>query len=458
MHRGKEVLTYHFVGIGGIGMSALAQIMKAQGHNVSGSDRSNDNGWTPEIFRKLELQDIKLYPQDGSGISHTTDFVVISSAIEEDNSDQKSAFEKSIRIIKRSDLLSNLFNQNRGIAIGGSNGKTSVCGMTGWILSAAGYDPTVVGGGYLKNYITDKSLGNARFGSSGSVVIEADESDGSLIQYNPKVSVITDISKDHKTVDELKRLFCRFADNTSEVVVIHEKCAHFIKICGENRKIITYGESDQADIRASNVSCSPLRSRFEIGRSRFEINVPGFYNVLNALASIAVARNEGIPDDTIDRALRLFKGIKRRMDLVGQKNGVKIIDDYAHNPKKIQMAINAARLYNGRLIIIFQPHGYAPTKFLRDDFISTFESNLLPADLLYMPEIFYAGGTADKTISSKDIIDDLKERGFDAFFYRKREQIIADVRKRACSGTTVLVMGARDDSLTNFCHSLLSEL
>lgn len=458
MDRNKEALTYHFVGIGGIGMSALAQIMKSQGHKVSGSDRSNDNGWTPEIFRKLELQNITLYPQDGSGISYTTDFVVISSAIEEDNRDQKSAFEKSIRVVKRSDLLSNLFNQNHGIAVGGSNGKTSVCGMIGWILSESGHDPTVVGGGYLKNYITDRSLGNARWGNSGSVVIEADESDGSLVQYDPEVSVITDVSKDHKTVDELKRLFSTFAENTSKVIVIHERCAHLIKILGKNKKIITYGESPQADIRASNVSCRPLRSRFYIGKSKFEINVPGFYNVLNALASIVVARNEGISDDQIDRALRLFKGIKRRMDLVGQKNGVKIIDDYAHNPKKIQMAINAARLHNGRLIVIFQPHGYAPTKFLRDDFISTFETTLLPTDLLYMPEIFYAGGTADKTISSKDIIDDLKVRGFHAFFYQKREQIIVDIRKRVSSGNTVLVMGARDDSLTNFCYSLLSEL
>ncbi|GJQ57996.1 MAG: UDP-N-acetylmuramate--L-alanine ligase [Candidatus Scalindua sp.] len=453
----KEVVTYHFVGIGGIGMSALAQIIRAQGHRVSGSDRSNDNGLTPEIFRKLELHDIKLYPQDGSGISHITDIVVISSAIEEDNRDQKRALEMGIRIVKRSELLSGLFNQNRGIAVGGSNGKTSVCGMIGWILSASGYDPTVVGGGYLKNYI-ETSLGNARFGNSDCVVIEADESDGSLVTYKPKVSVITDISKDHQTVDELKKLFCKFADNTSEVIVIHEKCAHFIKTCEKGKKIITYGEGNNADIRAYNLSCNPVGSRFEVDGKKFEIHVPGLYNVLNALASIAVAQNEGIPDDEIDKALRVFKGIKRRMDFVGQKNGVKIIDDYAHNPKKIQMAINAARLYNERLIIIFQPHGYAPTKFLRDDFISTFETTLLPTDILYMPEIFYAGGTADKTISSKDIIDDLKDRGFDAFYFRKREQIIGDIQKKASPGNTVLVMGARDDSLTNFCHSLLSEL
>ncbi len=458
MQKTKEVLTYHFVGVGGIGMSALAQVIKAQGHSVSGSDRSNDRGWTPEIFRKLQQQDIKLYPQDGSGISDATDCVVISTAIEEDNRDQKRAREKGVKIVKRSDLLSTLFNQNRGIAVGGSNGKTSVCGMVGWILSAAGYDPTVVGGGYLKNYSTDTSLGNARFGRSGSVVIEADESDGSLVRYEPKVSVITDISKDHKTVDELKKLFCEFSENTSEVIIIHEKCADMIEIRGKNKKRITYGESNQADVRASHVSCSSTGSRFEVDGNQFEIHVPGSYNVLNALASIAVARNEGVPDVEIGRVLRLFKGVQRRMDLVGQKNGITVIDDYAHNPKKIEMAIHAARLYSKRLIVIFQPHGYAPTKFLRDDLVSTFKTALLPTDILYMPEIFYSGGTADKTVSSKDIIDDLRGEGLDALFFPNREQIIVDIRQKVYSGNTVLVMGARDDSLTDFCHSLLGEI
>ena len=146
------------------------------------------------------------------------------------------------------------------------------------------------------------------------------------------------------------------------------------------------------------------------------------------------------------------------MEFVGEKNGVKIIDDYAHNPKKIRMAIEAARLNSGRLIIIFQPHGYAPTKFLKDDIISTFAEALLPTDILYMPEIFYSGGTADRTISSKDIIDDLKEKGYNAFFFQKREDIIDDVQRKVHSGNNILVMGARDDSLTDFCHSLLNEL
>ena len=168
----KEKLRYHFVGIGGIGMSALAQIIKSQGHFVSGSDRRIDKKQTPEVFHKLESQGIKLYPQDGTGIENTIDFTVISSAIEEDNPDLKIAMQRNIRIIKRSELLSNIFNNKYGIAIGGSNGKTTVCGMTSWILDQAGHDPTVVGGGYIKDFITEKSLGNARFGNSEKIIIE----------------------------------------------------------------------------------------------------------------------------------------------------------------------------------------------------------------------------------------------------------------------------------------------
>ena len=366
----KEKLRYHFVGIGGIGMSALAQIIKSQGHFVSGSDRRIDKKQTPEVFHKLESQGIRLYPQDGTGIENTIDFTVTSSAVEEDNPDLKIAMQRNIRIIKRSELLGSIFNNKYGIAIGGSNGKTTVCGMTSWILDQAGHDPTVVGGGYVRDFITEKSLGNARFGNSEKIVIEADESDGSLINYMPKVSVITDLSKDHKTVEELGVLFSKFAENTSGIVIINERCFRFIRINSTSKEVIRYGESSEADVRVSQISCNPFGSRFEMNGNDFEINIPGLYNVFNALAAIAVARTEGISDKEINKALRSFKGIKRRMEIVGEKNGIKVIDDYAHNLRKIQAAIDAVRLSSERLIVVFQPHGYGPTEFLRDEFIS----------------------------------------------------------------------------------------
>jgi len=454
----KKKLSYHFVGLGGIGMSALAQIIKSQGHLVSGSDRRNDKKQTPEVFNKLKSQGIKLSPQDGTGIDSTLDFVVISSAVEEDNPDLRVANQHNIQIIKRSDLLSTLFNDKHGIAIGGSNGKTTVCAMTSWILDMAGHDPTVVGGGYAKNFITDKLLGNAKFGHSEAVVIEADESDGSLINYKPKVSVITGISKDHKTVEELGDLFSKFAENTSDTVIINESCSDFININNRSKNVIKYGESDEAEVSVSKISCNSLGSRFKVGDSDFEINVPGLYNVFNALAAITVARTEDISDKEITKALESFKGTKRRMEIIGETNGIKVIDDYAHNPKKIQAAIDAARLISERLIVVFQPHGFGPTEFLKDELISTFANKILPADTLYMPEIFFAGGTAQKKISSNDIIKELKEKNINAFFVPEREDIATAVKQKASSSDSVLVMGARDDSLTDLCHAILNTL
>ena len=454
----KKSLRYHFVGIGGIGMSALAQITKLQGHFVGGSDRRNDKKQTPEVFHKLESQGIRLFPQDGTGVDKETDFIVISSAVEEDNPDLKIAMQQNIQIIRRSDLLGRLFNNKHGIAIGGSNGKTTVCAMTSWILDKAGRDPTVVGGGYAINFITDKSLGNSKCGCSETVVIEADESDGSLIKYTPKVSVITNISRDHKTVEELGDLFSKFAENTSDTVIINESSFHSIKINDSSKKIIKFGESSESGVRASEISCNPFGSKFRAKNIEFEINIPGLFNVYNALAAIAVAQAEGISDMEIKNALKTFKGTRRRMEVVGEANGIKVIDDYAHNPKKIQAAIDTVRLISERLIVVFQPHGFGPTEFMRDELISAFTGKLLPTDTLLMPEIYYAGGTAEKRISSNDIIKELKSRDINAVFVPERDTIVTEVKQRAIPHDSVLVMGARDDTLTDLCHAILNGL
>ncbi len=451
-------LRYHFVGLGGIGMSALAQIIKTQGHYVGGSDRRNDKKQTPEVFQKLESLGINLSPQDGTGVNNTLDYVVISSAVEEDNPDLKIAGQHNIQIIKRSELLGNLFNNKHGIAIGGSNGKTTVCAMTSWILESAGHDPTVVGGGYARNFITDKLLGNSKYGRSETVVIEADESDGSLVNYTPEVSVITGISKDHKTIKELIDLFTKFAENTSGTVIINENCSDFIKINDSAKKVIKYGETNDAEVSVSEISCDQHGSRFKVRDCDFEIYVPGLYNVFNALAAITVAQSEGISDKEIAKSMKTFKGTKRRMDIIGETNGIKVIDDFAHNPKKIQAAIDAVRLISERLIVVFQPHGYGPTEFLRDELISAFAKKLTPADILYMPEIFYAGGTAQKRISSNDIIKELKEKNLNANFIPEREDIVAEIKQKVVTDDSVLVMGARDDSLTDFCHAILNNI
>ncbi len=473
--KSKGLMSYHLVGIGGIGMSAIAQLLKAQGHTVSGSDRNYDRKLFSHLFSALEQQGIKLFVQDGSGVNGSTNYLVVSSAIEDDNPDIKKARDKGVPIIKRADLLAEIFNNLYGIAIGGTNGKTTVSGMVGWILDYAGLDPTILIGGYIKNYATNALLGNTKVGKSALMAIEADESDGTIVSYRPKVGVVTNISKDHKTLDELSQLFSTFTKNTTEMLVINADCPELRNITIHSKNIITYGSSPDANIRIKDVVCHQRGSRFKINGTTFELNIQGLYNVSNAAAAISVARSLGIPDDKTSAALKTFKGISRRMDLIGEVNGIKIIDDFAHNPAKIMAAIEAARLGAERLIIVFQPHGYGPTNFMKEELITAFKTKLFPSDVLFMPEIFYAGGRANKNISSGDIINRLCQAGINAFYVPERNDIVDEIRKvlnqrnqgstpdsrlqtRRLVNTTILVMGARDDTLTTFCHDIVKRL
>jgi len=450
--------SYHFIGVGGIGMSAIAQVLSEQGHTVSGSDRNYDKQITPYVFSKLLSKGISLHPQDGSGVQENTDFVVVSSAIEEDNPDIKKARVLGKNIIKRADLLAGMFNRKYGIAIGGTNGKTTVSCMVGYILDYAGLSPTVIVGGCIKNYIDNFHLGNAKTGTSDIISIEADESDGSIVLYTPRIAVITNISKDHKSIDEISKMFVSFSENTTETLIINADCPRLKMIEFKHKNIITYGLNNNAMIRAKNIICKPFQSTFEVDSHSFEINLPGIYNVSNALAAIVVARSLNINDRKTAAALREFRGVQRRMDIIGETDGIRIVDDYAHNPEKVMAAINAVKLGCKRVIAIFQPHGYSPTIFMKEEFINAFINILSPQDVLFMPEIYYAGGTASKNISSADIIKRVKESGKNAFFIEKRTDILPEIKERAQTGDCILVMGARDNTLTEFCQNILHSL
>jgi len=450
--------SYHFVGVGGIGMSAIAQVLSEQGHTVSGSDRNYDKQITPYVFSKLLSKGISLHPQDGSGVQENTDFVVVSSAIEEDNPDIKKARTLSKNIIKRADLLAGMFNRKYGIAIGGTNGKTTVSCMVGYILDYAGLSPTVIVGGCIKNYIDSFHLGNAKTGTSDIISIEADESDGSIVLYTPRIAVITNISKDHKSIDEISKMFVCFSQNTTETLVINADCPHLKMIELKHKNIITYGLNNNAMIRAKNIICKPFQSTFDVDSHSFEIHLPGIYNVSNALAAIVVARSLNINDKKTAAALREFRGVQRRMDIIGEIDGITIVDDYAHNPEKVMAAINAVKLGCKRVIAIFQPHGYSPAIFMKEELINAFINVLSPHDVLFMPEIYYAGGTASKNISSADIIKRVKESGKNAFFIEKRTDIIPEIKEQAQTGDCILVMGARDNTLTEFCQNILHSL
>ena len=439
-------------------MSAIAQVLSEQGHTVSGSDRNYDKQITPYVFSKLLSNGISLHPQNGSGVQENTDLVVVSSAIEEDNPDIKKARVLGKNIIKRADLLAGMFNRKYGIAIGGTNGKTTVSCMTGYILDYAGLSPTVIVGGCIKNYIDSFHLGNAKTGTSDIISIEADESDGSIVLYTPRIAVITNISKDHKSIDEISKMFVSFSQNTTETLIINADCPRLKMIELKHKNIITYGLNNNAMIHAKNIICKPFQSTFDVDSHSFEINLPGIYNVSNALAAIVVARSLNINDRKTAAALREFRGVQRRMDIIGETDGIRIVDDYAHNPEKVMAAINAVKLGCKRVIAIFQPHGYSPTIFMKEEFINAFINILSPQDVLFMPEIYYAGGTASKNISSADIIKRVKESGKNAFFIEKRTDILPEIKERAQTGDCILVMGARDNTLTEFCQNILHSL
>ncbi|HNW33402.1 MAG TPA: UDP-N-acetylmuramate--L-alanine ligase [Candidatus Ozemobacteraceae bacterium] len=444
-----------FVGIGGMGMSGLAKILHTAGNKVAGSDRALDG----DYCRRLRELGVTLYSQDGTGprrfLEETglqaSDVVIVkSTAVEDQVPDIVTARELGIREIMRSDLLADMFNSSRGIAVGGTAGKTTTTGLIAWVLKFAGLDPSCAVGGIMSGLET-----NAFRGSGKDFVIEADESDGSIVKYRPYISLITNVSRDHKSLDELKDLFGQF--------LAHTDAAGACIICGDDPylpelaghaggRLIRYGLNAGNDLHAENINVGTGHVTFTVDGTLFDTQLPGNHNILNMLATIAVARYVGIPDQETAAALRAFPGMKRRFEHIGTARGVTIIDDFAHNPAEIAAAIRTARHASRRRFIVYQPHGFGPTRFTREDLIRVF-SDLNKDEYLYLDDIFYGGGTVEKDISSKDIIDEVRQRFPNAFYHGNRDTIVSDIVREARDGDMVLVMGARD--VNTLCRRIL---
>lgn len=457
METSRRILSYHLVGLGGSGMSPLAQVLLARGHRVSGSDRNLAKSTYYPLFQKLSSLGITCVPQDGSGVNESTNMVVISSAIEEDNPDIQKAKELGIPIIQRASLLSILFNERHGIAISGTNGKTTVAGMVTCIMDKAGLDPTAVIGGYVKNYTSGSRPGNARIGHSDIMCIEADESDGTLAYYRPKLGVVTSISKDHKPLEALMGLFLIFLQNSARLV-INIDCPILGKVKLPPKETLTYGFQEKAQVRATDITYKEWGSSFRVGGVNFELKVPGRHNILNALAAIATCSMESVALEKTAEALREFQGVRRRLDLVGEVQGIKVIDDFAHNPDKIQAALETVKQGSKRVFVVYQPHGYGPTQFMKEGLIEVFSKKISKEDILFMPEILYMGGTVTRDISSQMLVKELVTRGINAYYFLDRRHILGPLMAELKPGDTVLVMGARDDTLTDFCQEILASL
>lgn len=451
-----EFKTVFFIGIAGTGMSAIAQYLQGIGKLVSGSDRYFAQDTVNETRQKLETEGIRCFLQNGEGISETTDLVVVSTAVEDTVEEVQKAKSLQIPIIKRSELLALIAASKKTIAVGGTSGKSTTSAMLFDILQFAGLRPSIISGAGLVSIINEGKIGNAKVGKGEWLVIEADESDGSIVQYHPEIGLLLNVDKDHKEIEVLMDVFSRFKQN-SKLFMVNR--GHPLAASLSQNRLHDFSVEQNNDARylAHKFFQEGLSIRFEVEQQEFILHTVGKHNMENALAAIAVANQLGVSLQACADSLKQYEGIYRRHQVLGQKGGVWFIDDYAHNPAKCAASIRACQPIAEKVVAWFQPHGYGPTRFLKDDFVKEISDALRSQDEIWMSEIFYAGGTAVKDISSKDLIDNIKDLGKQAFFVEDRNNLLQSLKPHLVRGSVLLLMGARDPSLEQFALNIYKQ-
>ncbi|ALJ13982.1 Mur ligase family protein [Sphingopyxis macrogoltabida] len=456
-----ENKSYFFCGIGGSGMLPLAMIVAARGSAVSGSDRSRDQGRSPDKFGWIESHGIALFPQDGSG-PQAGQTLVASAAVEDSVPDVAAANALGLPRMTRADLNAALFNAaERAIGVGGTSGKSTVTGMVGWILDRADRKPTVMNGAVMRNFANDTMpFASALVGDAATYVSEVDESDGSIALYQPDVAVVTNISLDHKSLAELHQLFGDFAAKARIAVINADDPESAPLLAGGN--VMRFGFSDAAAIRGSDFEALPDGCRFAVSfagdRHEVRLRMPGRHNAANALAAIAAARAVNIPVGQSVAALADFAGLARRYEVLGQANGVTVIDDFAHNPDKVAATLAAVAELPGRALLFFQPHGYGPLRQMGKELAASFAAGIRPDDRLFVCDPVYFGGTVDRSIGSEALVADIVAGGGNAAHLTTRAACGAAMLDEAKPGDRILILGARDDTLTEFGQELLEKL
>jgi UDP-N-acetylmuramate--alanine ligase len=459
---------YFFCGVGGSGMTPLALIVQARGGRVEGSDRALDQGRNADRFDFLRARGVLLHPQDGSGVSRADQILVTSAAVEETVADVQAARHIGAAVITRAMLLADLFNRAAlGVGVAGTSGKSTTVGMIGWILHRAGKSPTIMNGADMKNFIAAGSpFASAMIGEGEAFVCEVDESDGSIALFEPRVAVVNNISLDHKSLDELRTLFRGFIAK-AETVVLNLDNAETAALSADLKpgQAVTYSlGAMQAHLVASSPVPSPAGIVFQVkacdtGEAvEVDLKVPGLHNVANALAALSAAKACGVPLAAAAAHIGEFSGIRRRLEVVGTANEITVIDDFAHNPDKISATLETVHAFPGRLLLMFQPHGYGPIRLMRDALVDCFASGLNDEDVLLMPEPVYFGGTVDRSVGSREIVCEIERRGRKALGFPDRSACGDSLVRLARRGDRIVVMGARDDSLSQFAQELLRRL
>ena len=450
-------------------MLPLAQIVKGRGAKVAGSDRSFDQGRTPDKFAALEKQGIELHPQDGSGIVSGDQVVVASAAIEDTVPEIGKANELGCLRLTRAELNSILFNTSgAGLAVAGTSGKSTVTGMLGWILQATGREPTIMNGAVMKNFVSpERPFASAVVGGQSLYVSEVDESDGSIALYRPAVGVLLNVSLDHKSMEELRQLFADYLSR-SRIAVINADDKEALALLPHAREVITFGidqEKAQIGVAPGSIAEGPIRQaamivdRHDRSEHPLRLNMPGRHNLSNALAAIAAAAAAGVPVAAAVEALAGFDGLARRFDISGTNHAaITVIDDFGHNPEKCAATLRTLRAHQGRVIAFFQPHGYGPLRQMGDELAQTFANELEKDDRVLFSDPVYFGGTVDRSEGSARIVQLINEAGGNASHIPSRKNIEDRLVNMARPGDRIVVMGARDDTLSEFARRVFERL
>jgi UDP-N-acetylmuramate--alanine ligase len=433
----------HFIGIGGVGMSGIAQILLSLGHRVSGSDAR-----TSVVTERLQGLGARIYHGHSSENVGDVEIVVISSAIAPDNPEVLAAYERGIRIIPRAQMLGLVMREQKGIAVAGAHGKTTTTSLAAFLLEKAGLDPTFVIGGEAAE------IGNAKVGTGGFFVAEADESDGSFVLLDPTIAIVTNVENDHldhyKTLDNIERAFRDFLMRVPPegVLVLCADDPILLRLAQQmETPVITYGRSADTEYRLDSFSLNCVTSGADVywrGEflGRLELSIPGRHNLLNALGVLAMGRYLGLEFGEIAGILKAFRGVKRRFETMGEIGGVRVVDDYAHHPTEVQVTLEAARQTNpGRLIAVFQPHRYTRTQFLHKEFGQSFSK----ADIVLLNSIYSAGEAPIEGVTAQLIVDEIKKHRRDGVhFFETQDELVGYLSGMARAGDLILTLGAGD--------------
>jgi UDP-N-acetylmuramate--alanine ligase len=435
----------HFVGIGGIGMSGIAELLLNLGYTVSGSDLKSSE--ITERLKRFGGLIRKGHAEDHVG---DADVVVVSSAVDADNPEVRAARQASIPVIPRAEMLAELMRLKYSIAVAGAHGKTTTTSIVSAVLDRGGLDPTVVIGGKLKSIGT-----NARLGEGEFIVAEADESDGSFLKMSPTIAVVTNIDREHldhyPDLDAIKSAFLEFIDRIPfyglAVLCLDNESVQSL-IPEIKKRCTTYGMSTQADVQARNVVFEGLRSRFTLHHKgeplgEIRLNLPGIHNVYNAMASVAVGFELGIPFETVKAALETVEGVQRRLEIKGDINGITIVDDYGHHPTEIKTTLQAAKEAwpDRRMVVVFQPHRYSRTRALFDEFTRSFYQS----DVLLVLPIYSAGEKVIEGIDSSSMCDGIRQHGHKEVICKDTiATAVAGLKDILVQGDILLTLGAGD--------------